>query len=85
MDWASRLTTSPGAELPEVAERLVRSVVANAPLTLRRFKLMATRGWDLPVPAALRLDVGPNPYESEDLNEGVRAFAEGREPRWSGR
>jgi enoyl-CoA hydratase len=76
---------APGAELPEVAERLVRSVVANAPLTLRRFKLMATRGWDLPVPAALRLDVGPNPYESEDLNEGVRAFAEGREPRWSGR
>jgi enoyl-CoA hydratase len=74
-----------GSELPEVAEQLVRSIVANAPLTLQRFKQMSTKGWELPVQAALRLNVGPNPYVSADLEEGVRAFAEKRPARWQGR
>lgn len=60
-------------------------VAGNAPLTLQRYKQMALKGWEMGIHAALRLDVGPNPYASEDRVEGVRAFVEKRAPRWQGK
>jgi enoyl-CoA hydratase len=83
--WGLVQNVVPRAELAVRAEALVRSIVANAPLTTQRYKAMITKGRDLPVAAALRLNVGPNPYLSEDRKEGVAAFLERRPPDWQAR
>ena len=72
----------PSEELVAAANSWAEKVASNAPLTTRRYKAMISRGRDLPLAAALRLDVGPNPYLSEDRVEGVAAWNEKRAPRW---
>jgi enoyl-CoA hydratase len=85
LHWGLFNSVVPREELRAKAEELVRRIVANAPLTLRRYKEMTTKGWELSVHQALRLNVGPNPYLSEDREEGIRAFVEKRAPQWAGR
>jgi enoyl-CoA hydratase len=72
-------------EFAAAVQDYVDQISGNAPLTLQRYKQMATKGWEMPVHSALRLNVGPNPYTSEDRVEGVRAFVEKRKPRWQGK
>jgi enoyl-CoA hydratase len=69
------------AEALELAER----IAANAPVSVRRMKETAVKTADLPLWQALRLDVGPDPYASEDRKEGIAARLEKRAPRWQGR
>jgi enoyl-CoA hydratase len=70
--------------LPTALE-LAEKIAANAPISVRRMKETAVKGLELPLWQALRLDVGPNPYLSEDRKEGIAAYLEKRAPRWSGR
>ena len=75
----------PAGEVLTTALDLAGRIAANAPISVRRMKETAVKGADLPLAAALRLDVGPNPYLSEDRREGIAAYLEKRPPRWSGR
>lgn len=75
----------PRDRLSTVVDEYAAMLAARAPLTQQRYKAMITKGRELPLPAALRLDAAPNPYLSEDRVEGITAWREGREPRWRGR
>jgi enoyl-CoA hydratase len=85
LHWGLYNEVVSSAELEDAAERLLASIVINAPLSLQRYKQMATKSWDTPLHSALRLNVGPDVYASRDREEGVRAFVEKRKPNWEGR
>ena len=65
--------------------KLAQSICDNAPITVRFQKEMAYRTLGMPWPYAMAYSTRIDPYQSEDLLEGSRAFAEGRKPIWKGR
>ena len=77
----------PLAELRDAAAEMAAQIAANAPLSVRAAKslvyLSAEHGWTAALDAADELYLPV--YESEDGQEGPRAFAEKRAPRWQGR
>ncbi|WP_327654552.1 enoyl-CoA hydratase-related protein [Streptomyces sp. NBC_00483] len=78
---------APDGELDATVERWVDDVLACAPTSLRAIKQMVQRAGHLPPGEAhaMRLPALTAALDSEDGEEGVRAFREKRRPQWPGR
>jgi crotonobetainyl-CoA hydratase/dehydration protein DpgD len=76
----------PAGRLDECVDGWVGDLVASAPLSVRAIKEAALRSVDLPLPGAFtaRYRWEERRRRGADAIEGPRAFAERREPIWSG-
>jgi enoyl-CoA hydratase/carnithine racemase len=77
----------PLAELRAQALELALQIAENAPLAVAAAKAAVWRGLDLPLEEGLRLEqlLAEPVRQSEDAQEGPRAFLEKRKPRFKGR
>ncbi|MFQ5913011.1 MAG: enoyl-CoA hydratase-related protein [Nitrospinota bacterium] len=77
----------PKERLEEEVEKTVRAIVANAPISLRQAKRAVDRGIEVDLMSGLRLEREAYnvTLSTKDRNEGLRAFAEKRRPRFEGK
>lgn len=77
----------PLEQLLERAIAIAKTIAANAPLTVKAARELVYLSTEMGRSAALRAayPLFESVYLSEDAQEGPRAFAEKRAPRWTGR
>ncbi len=77
----------PEDQLLEKAYDWARRITVNAPLAVQATKESVLRGLQGTLTEAYKIEseVGAKVFASEDAKEGPRAFAEKREPKWTGR
>jgi crotonobetainyl-CoA hydratase len=85
--WGLVNEVVPLAELIPTAERWAREIMECAPLSIRASKEVVMSGLEHPLQEAMRTSYpGVRVMNSsEDYREGPRAFAEKRQPNWTGR
>lgn len=77
----------PLAQLRERAVAMARAIAANAPLTVKAARELVYLSTEMGRSAGLRAahHLFESVYLSDDAQEGPRAFAEKRPPKWTGR
>jgi enoyl-CoA hydratase/carnithine racemase len=90
LNWGLVHRVVPEPELAEAAVDLAGDLAANAPLSVRGNKkvmreLLRAEGELDPDVERELIALREACFRSEDMREGVRAFAEKRAPRWQGR
>jgi enoyl-CoA hydratase/carnithine racemase len=88
--WGLVNQVAPAEQLQELALELAQELAANAPLSQRGNKrviaaLLAAQGKLAPAVEEELIGLRHGSFASRDMREGMRAFAEKRPPRWSGR
>jgi len=77
----------PLAELMNAALEMANRICANAPLAVQTAKMAVWKGLDLPLADGLRWEnlLGEPLRQTEDVQEGIAAFAEKRQPQYKGK
>ncbi len=74
-------------ELMNAAIEMANKICANAPLAVQTAKMAVWKGLEMPLADGLRLEntLGEPLRQSEDVQEGIAAFAEKRKPQFKGK